>query len=320
MKHLKKSIATIAGAALLFTACKKDDPSTTSPPEPIPGSVELQTYFDQNISDELQAFTIDASSTQGFTSANGTQITFNGNSFKHSDGSLVTGNVTIELLEIFDKSGMIRMNAPTLGNVPWGMFQPNMPLISGGEFRVKAFQNGEELELNDGFGYNVNSIVPGGGMADPSMQIFYGRNGDTLTWDPADSSAIFGNGPNYVSYFDSLNWCNIDYFMNSTGPMTTIEVELPSGFTNQNSALFISVDGSNSVAPVWGFENGVYTSAPSYQLPVGMSVHFVAMAVIGGIPQTAIVSAMIQDGHLEVIPSLDPTTDAAFESDLMNLP
>lgn len=317
MKHLKKTIAVMAGIGLLFTSCKKDESGTIPPPEPIPGSIELQTYFDQNISDELQAFTIDASSTQGFTSTNGTQITFYGNSFKHSDGSLATGNVTIELLEIFDKSGMIRMNAPTLGNAPWGI---NTPLISGGEFRIKAFQNGEELALNDGYGYNVSSIVPGGGMADPNMQLFYGRNGDTLTWDASDSSAIGGQGEMYYSYFDSLNWCNIDQFMNDVGTMTTVNVQLPSGFTNLNSALFISIDGANSVVPVWGFENGVYTIGPYYQLPVGMPVHFIAMAVIGGVPHTSIVSATIVDGHLEVISSLDATTDSQFASDILNLP
>ena len=58
MKHLKKSIAVFAGIALLLTACKKDDPGTIPPPEPIPSSAELQTYFDQNILDELQAFPV----------------------------------------------------------------------------------------------------------------------------------------------------------------------------------------------------------------------------------------------------------------------
>ena len=317
MKHLKKSMTVIAGVALLFSACKKDDPGTIPPPEPIPSSIELQTYFDQNILDELQAFTIDAASNESITSSNGTQISFYSNSFKHSNGALVTGDVTIELLEVFDKSGMIRMNAPTLGNLPGG---GNAPLISGGEFRIKAFQNGEELELIDGYGYSVNSVVPNGGLADPNMQVFYGRDSDTLTWDVADSSWVEGNGPNYYTYFDALSWCNIDQFMNDGGPMTTVNVQLPSGFTNLNSALFISIDGANSVVPVWGFENGVYTIGPYYQLPVGMPVHFIAMAVIGGVPHTAIVSATIVDGHLEVIPNLDATTDADFVSELSNLP
>ena len=316
MKHLKKTIAVIAGAALLFTACKKDD-ETIPPPEPVPGSVELQTYFNQNIFDELQAFTIDAASNESITSSNGTEISFYSNSFKHADGSLVTGNVTIELLEIFDKSGMIRMNAPTLGNLSGGA---QAPLISGGEFRIKAFQNGMALELNDGYGYSVNSVVPDGGFADPNMEVFYGRAGDTLTWDASDSSFVEGNGPNYYTYFDALNWCNIDQFMNNGGTMTTVNVQLPSGFTNLNSALFISIDGANSVVPVWGFENGVYTIGPYYQLPVGMPVHFIAMAVIGGVPHTAIVSAIIENGHLEVIPNMDATTDTDFASALSNLP
>ena len=76
MKHLKKSMTVIAGVALLFSACKKDDPGTIPPPEPVEGSIELQTYFDQNIFDELQAFTIDASANESITSSNGTQISF----------------------------------------------------------------------------------------------------------------------------------------------------------------------------------------------------------------------------------------------------
>ncbi len=55
---------------------------------------------------------------------------------------------------------------------------------------------------------------------------------DTLTWDVADSSWVEGNGPNYYTYFDALSWCNIDQFMNNGGPMTTVNVQLPSGFTN----------------------------------------------------------------------------------------
>ena len=317
MKTSKKMMAMFTGMALIFTACDKDDAGTIPPPEPVAIMAELQTYFNDNIEGQLEAFTIDAALYQSITSSNGTQLTFNSNSFKHSDGSLVTGDVTIELLEVFDKSGMIRMNAPTLGNISGGV---NAPLLSGGEFRVKAFQNGEELELNNGYSYSVSSVAPNAGPADPNMRVFYGRNSDTLTWDMADSSWVEAGGSNYFTFFDSLNWCNIDQFMNTNGPMTNVDIQLPSGFTNLNSALFISIDGVNSVVPVWGFENGVYTIGPYYQLPIGMPVHFIAVAVIGGVPHTAIVSATIEDGHLEVISSLDSTTDADFASDLMNLP
>ncbi|MDA9987240.1 hypothetical protein N9E11_04350, partial [Crocinitomicaceae bacterium] len=90
MIHLKKPIAVFAGIALLFSACKKEDSFTIPPPEPIPSSVELQSYFNQNTLDELQAFTIDAASNESITSSNGTQISFYSNSFKHANGALVT--------------------------------------------------------------------------------------------------------------------------------------------------------------------------------------------------------------------------------------
>ena len=45
MKHLTKSIAALFGITILLSACKKDDEPVVSPPEPVPGSIELQSYF-----------------------------------------------------------------------------------------------------------------------------------------------------------------------------------------------------------------------------------------------------------------------------------
>ena len=98
MKHLTKTIAALVGITILLSACKKDDEPVVSPPEPVPGSIELQSYFNQNISDEVEAFTIDAGSNENIISSKGTQLVFYSNSLQHANGTLVTGNVTIELL------------------------------------------------------------------------------------------------------------------------------------------------------------------------------------------------------------------------------
>ena len=108
--------------------------------------------------------------------------------------------------------------------------------------------------------------------------------------------------------------------MNYNGPMTTVSAQFPEGFTNNNAMLFISFDGLNSLTGIYGFENGVFTTAPYYELPVGIDVHFIAFTVINDQPHAAIVPAAIADGHLEIIPELTQTTEGQFATDLLTLP
>mgnify|MGYP003330157275 CR=1 FL=1 len=58
MKHLTKTIAALVGITILLSACKKDDEPVVSPPEPVPGSIELLDYFNQNIFDEVEIISL----------------------------------------------------------------------------------------------------------------------------------------------------------------------------------------------------------------------------------------------------------------------
>ena len=268
----------------------------------------------------MQKYVIDAENGGTITSNSNTQVTFYGNSFLNGMAQDVTGNITIELVELFNKSEMLRLNKPTMGVLPFG---EQRPLVSGGEFQVKAFQNGNELYLKAGASYTIISEAPGG-VADQNMSLFIGEDDNgTLTWFPQDSSnntGVFAEGSQYFTFVNQLNWINCDYFMNYNGPMTTVTVQFPEGFTSNNAMLFISFDGLNSLTGIYGFENGVFTTAPYYELPVGIDVHFIAFTVINDEPHVAIVSATIADGHLEIIPALTQTTEGQFASDLLTLP
>lgn len=315
MKRIKISMLAIMGCAMLaIVSCKKDTPNPT-PQGPVPNASALKDFFAGKRANAVQTFTISSEINQTITGNKGTIITFSANSFETMTGGPVTGNVQVELIEIFNKKDMILMNVPTMGNTATG----TAPLISGGEFRIKVRQNGQELRLKSGMSYTV--IAPAANGFDSNMQIFYGEEeNDTVTWNQADSSAIWGQGNQYYALFDSLNWVNLDYFMNSGGPQTLVRAQLPSGFNNQNCSLFISVDGTNTIASVWNYENGMFTTAPSYTLPIGMNVHFVAIAMIDGVPHAAIVAATIGSDHLQVISALTATTEAQLSADLADLP
>lgn len=307
-------------SGLVFSSCKKEEEEniepTTDPQTSSPSAQDLNAYFDQNLEDEVETFSVDASSAFTITTSGGSELSFPANAFENSNGNQVSGTINIEVVELLDKKDMLLSNKPTMGNLPNG---GRAPLTSGGEFRVTASQNGNEIDLKDGFSYGATVPAPNG--VDPNMDVFYGSmNGDTLTWDEADSSGVWGQGGYYETYFDSLNWVNLDYFTDSSSANTTVQVELPAGFDNSNCMLFISFDGMNSLANLYNFQNGVFTSAPYYTLPIGTDVHFIAVSYINGNPHTAIAPATIQNNHYETISSLNQTTEAQFESDINALP
>lgn len=317
MKKMKFLVIAMLGVTLATISCKKDEPTDeNTDPTVSPSAQALSDYFANNTNNEVQQFTIDAASPGVITGSKGTIINFSSNSFETEAGAIVSGNVDIELIEIFSKADMIKLNKPTMANDPSGGLAP---LISGGEFKITASQNGEQLNLRDGFNYFVTVPAPNG--VDPNMDIFYGDgDSDTVIWNQADSSVIWGQGNEYGAYFDSLNWVNLDYFMNEPGQQTTVQVEVPQGFNNQNCALYISFDGLNSLAMLYNASDNVFTSSPHYTLPIGMDVHFIALSFINDEPHVAIVSAQITDNHYEVVEQLTQTTTSQLDTDLSNLP
>ena len=188
MNYLLKAISILGLALLILVSCDKTSDVNNNPNQtivPVNNIQALQNYFSNNMELAKQSFTIDAASGGTITSTSGTQITFYGNSFLNGMAQDATGNITIELVELFNKSEMLRLNKPTMGILPGG---EQRPLVSGGEFQVKAFQNGSELSLKAGTSYTIVSEAPGG-IADQNMSLFIGEeNGDTLTWFPQDSS------------------------------------------------------------------------------------------------------------------------------------
>lgn len=321
---LKIGLLALSGA-MAFTACKKKE-TTEDPvvqPVPQPGSsaslADLKNYLATNLANATQTFTMDEDAGQTITGAQGTMITFSANSFVTQSGAAVTGNVDVELVEIYNKTDMILMNAATMGR-QWD--NTMKPLISGGEYKITVKQNGQLLDLAPGMGYSAQ--VPAmGGAVDPNMSLFYGEgenDPDTLVWNPADSAQIGGQGSQYNFWSDSINWVNCDYFYNNPGAQTVVQATPPSGFNNTNMLLFVSFDGLNTICNLYGFSGGNFTTAPNYTLPIGQQVNFVAIAMINGSPQVTIVPATIANNHVEVLPNLTQMTSAQLSTALNALP
>lgn len=310
MRNIQFISLAVAGITfILASSCKKDNPSPINPGTPGGGSA---SFFQSNFNNAKQTFTINSSTLSTVTGSKGTVLTFQPHSFVTLSGTPVSGNIQIELVEIYSKKDMILMNKQTMGRTWDGL----SILESGGEFNIVATQNGQKLKLAPGMSYQLDAPAPNG--TNSQMRLFYGNETEgELSWTQADSALIDITQNGYSVFSDSLNWTNLDYFMNTPGPQSKIRVQLPAGATTENTRVFVSVDGVNALAGVYHAENGMLTSGEYYRLPVGMNVRFVVISLSGNIIKAAVIPSTITNNHLEVVHTL--TTYSTSElADLLN--
>lgn len=73
----------------------------------MPSAIQLSNFFADNVEDAKQSFSIDVANPSLITDNAGTSIQFIVNSFEDASGNTVTGNVDVELIEIYGKSDMV---------------------------------------------------------------------------------------------------------------------------------------------------------------------------------------------------------------------
>src|SRR5690606_13790530 len=176
MNTLKNILGLTFIAALTFTGCSSDDDNNGNEDPivetPQPDGEALQQTFLENRGENIQTGTIDAETGGSIYGDQGTELVFEPNAFLDGNGSPVTGDVTIELIESYKKSDMLLMNMPTNGRRPNGDVET---IISGGEFYVNATKDGENLQLDEGF----TLLAPAANnVFDADMAIFNGVDED----------------------------------------------------------------------------------------------------------------------------------------------
>ena len=287
-----------------------------SSPAPTPSvSNPLLALFQSHVTDATQSFTVQASSGAFIQGTKGTQVIIAPNAFMDQNGQMVTGQVTVELVEALDVSDMLWLNKQTVGmdnGVP-------KPLVSGGQFYLNATQAGQQLALVPGM---TNVSIPSANP-DPAMELFSGTvDADgVILWDP------FGlNGPGlntdslaYSFPNDSLGWINCDYFANWGVPLTRITVDVPAENDGANTLVWVVFPSINSLTGL-GFASfeGVFQTSSGYAAPTGMDVVIVAFALIDNVYYSSFTNATLVPDHMESI-TFQPTTEAQFMLDVQGL-
>ncbi|GGF00710.1 hypothetical protein [Flavobacterium limi] len=275
-----RKIALLFLALATFASC--DDSEGGDDKVTPPSASEFAAVRDEALAGRTQHFTATAGNGNiVLTSKKGVKINLNGDCLKKA-GVAVTGTIDIEYVELFDKGDMLVTNKPTMGLMPDG--KKNL-LISGGEFYIKATQNGQDLTTTCG----MYLIVPTGltGGYDNQMTLWFGNidEEDNLVWreakDGADGTGgkggVQGEANSYYVTFGNFGWANVDRFYSDPRPKTTILVDAPEGFDNTNSAVYLSYDGegTNALAQLDTYTAAGLFSEHYGQIPIGLACHII---------------------------------------------
>jgi hypothetical protein len=328
MKTKRISLSLIAPALLfLFIGCDDDEGIST---DSKPDGAALNTWFDDAVDKKIQQFTIDASTGGNFTGEKGTKLEFSSNAFSTLTDDVVTGNVDVELVEIYDRATMLLTKKPTNGKKNDGSIST---LVSGGEFYVNATQGDKQLKLKTGF--TIVAPTDNTGEISQEMKLFNGEiecevNDCDLIWNEQedrdiDVGEIQVTGGFKTAYFvfqTKFGWTNIDRWYNDPRPKTTIYVDVPDGFDNSNCAIYIAYDGEPAaLASFDKYDKDKALFTEHYGLiPVGLKVHFILVSIIDDKIQYAIQPATIVENHVEVIDVIHSITEEQLVDLIDELP
>ena len=316
---------------LLLASCSKNDDNDIILTTPTLGGLELETEIIENREEALQTFTLNGGGTGEIYGLEGTILYFPPNSIVDDSGSPVTGTVTIELIEIYDKAKMLLTKMPTNGKRPNGDVET---LVSGGEFYVNATQNGAQLQLASGF----QLFAPADTLHE-DMNIFTGESEDCIgdemecdiVWEEDEQTGlepIQREGPDgqvvsgYGSFISNFGWTNIDRWYNDPRPKTMLQVDVPEGFDNTNCNVYVSYDGEPTalaLLDIYDPETGLFSEHYGL-IPIGLEVHIIFVSVQNDQYVYAIQGTTIEENHLETIETTSTTTEAGLVALINDLP
>jgi hypothetical protein len=325
---LIKSICMVA--MTFMVSCSNDESQEREIPQRATPEAFAQLKS-ASLGNKVQNFQLDASQTGFFTTENGVFFTINGNCLS-KNGNPVTGMVDVQVVELFERGAMLTTDKPTMGTLPDG---DKALLISGGEFFLNITQDGEPVDEDCDIVATIPADLTGG--TDTEMTLWSGRGRDNdcdsldddcdgFVWienldangDPVEAAIQNGDQGErfFVAPFGDFGWTNVDRFFNDPRPKTTILVEVPEGFSDENSRVYLSYVGEpNALAHLDTYDAAIGLFSEHYgQIPIGLECHVIFTSEDNGSWLYALKSVTIADGQTIAIAEAD--LNSATESEL----
>ncbi|WP_417354278.1 hypothetical protein [Flavobacterium sp.] len=299
-----------ACAALVFAACSKDENQNTND-FTLKASEEysIANLQANAMKDLKQKFVFEANGEEALVEVkSGVKIRVKTATLKVG-GQPYFGPVVVEYVEVFGRGAMLTANKTTSGltNQPQSEDDTRpQPLISGGEFYVNmTTEEGENIDEGAEYQLEVPAELTGG-EPDEDMTSWTGDQEDTdgdgesddegdVTWDEdeasdgdddngeGDKDVPVENGE-YILKLREFGWCNIDKLAEYPNEKTTIFVDVPNGFDDTNSKVYLAFEGQqNMLVSLDHYDQGTQLFGETYNLlPVGEQCHIIFASGQGG--------------------------------------
>ena len=296
-----------------FTACKKDTLDINDPSHETTYYATIQEFLDQHaVASEY--FTFNSSTGGTFNSVKGSQIIVSPNSFA-AGGFIITGNVTLEFKDIYDKSDMIFSQMPT--TLMYGGI-----LESGGMFYIRVKQGNLALDLAPGKSITIKLPLDSGSSPVSAMAPYVFVD-STLSpgWVAPflDSSYVSNDSLNYIYTLmqlypplDSGTWYNCDdpTAFQAYSPISLTAHQLDSS-NLYGTIIFLVFPGFNAVVSLSSFNSIDFTY--NY-VPIGLNFTMLAIGV-----KESNLYYFKQDFILNQIQTMNFSMTQTTEADLINL-
>lgn len=303
-----KLLALLISASLMATSCKND---TADLGLAAPSSANFKDIRAKALQDLVQTKTFKAEDGLSFTSDKGTKVTINPNCLRDQSNNLVTGDVMLSFVEIYDRGNMVLTNKPVMGKDGGGNL---LPLVTGGQYNISVSKGSEALK--PGCIFTVSVPASNTGALDSDMKLWEGNIDEdgNLAWDEKNREGAQGKeagiGANtetasYDIWDSAFGWANVDRFYSDPRPKTKIKVTVPSGYNNQNAGVYLAYEGEpNVLAQLDTYDTQDHYFSEHYGfIPIGMNLHVVFVSESNGSVVYAIKKATIIENGVIVIHS-----------------
>ena len=244
-----KALTVLTVLGLINISCSKERLEDETPS--LNSYTETSNYLASKKQQE-QVYTVDSPATGPIIAQQGTQMWPHKEIFMFPNGDDVHYPFEIRIIEIYKPIDMVYSQMPTVSD--------GKLLITGGEIRVKAFKDGQELVLRPMASIRLDFPT---NSADNNMRVFYGQeSGSVVNWiEPNDSVQVTSSF--YQVYSHRMNWINCDYFADYSGTLSSFNL---TSTTEDITTLakFIYFDGLHSMMQIY--------SMPSAMVLVGEDI------------------------------------------------
>tara|TARA_R110002074_G_scaffold401364_2_gene599311 strand:- start:127 stop:1086 length:960 start_codon:yes stop_codon:yes gene_type:complete len=273
--NITSLIICITLSLLLFN-CKNDDDNS--------GIINADTYSSidglvQALKPSTQSFTIDPTTNETVTGADGTIISINASAFTDDNNNLIVTPITVKLREHLTLEDMILANVQTSSN--------NQILVTGGSFNLTfEDENGSNVNVNP---WAIQAQIPVQTDItgyENGMQYYIGESSivdgrEMVDWElGTNSEAWLDNGIfNIFGLEQGLANCDVLYDMAGDIP-TQFEVSVSDVTDYTGTTVWMVIEDFPSVIMITSL-NDTMTALTTYDnsIPTGLNATLIAISV-----------------------------------------